>query len=84
MLAKNSRRRSRKRHLARADHNLRSPLHLSRAISTIAFDLGFNDLSYFSRAFRWRYSATPSEIRNGVAPAAHQFRTRAPKTTSIS
>ncbi|MEA2915328.1 MAG: hypothetical protein QOJ15_7409 [Bradyrhizobium sp.] len=52
--------------LARAYHNLRSPLHSGRAISTIAFDLGFNDLSYFNRAFRRRYNATPSEIRDGV------------------
>lgn len=52
--------------LARAYHNLRSPLHSRRAISTIAFDLGFNDLSYFNRAFRRRYNATPSEIRDGV------------------
>jgi AraC-like DNA-binding protein len=52
--------------LARACHNLRNPLHSRRAISTIAFDLGFNDLSYFNRAFRRRYNATPSEIRNGV------------------
>ena len=50
--------------LARAYHNLRSPLHSQRAISTIAFDLGFNDLSYFNRAFRRRYNATPSEIRD--------------------
>lgn len=49
--------------LARAYHGLRSPLHSRRAISTIAFDLGFNDLSYFNRAFRQRYNATPSEIR---------------------
>jgi AraC-like DNA-binding protein len=52
--------------LARAYHNLRSPLHSRRAISTIAFDLGFNDLSYFNRSFRRRYNATPSEIRDGV------------------
>jgi AraC-like DNA-binding protein len=52
--------------LARAHHNLRNPLHSRRAISTIAFDLGFNDLSYFNRAFRRRYNATPSEIRDGA------------------
>jgi AraC-like DNA-binding protein len=52
--------------LARAYHNLRSPLHSRRAIGTIAFDLGFNDLSYFNRAFRRRYNATPSEIRDGA------------------
>ena len=52
--------------LARAFGILRSPLHSCRAISTIAFELGFNDLSYFNRAFRSRYNATPSEIRNGA------------------
>jgi AraC-like DNA-binding protein len=51
--------------LARAFGILRNPLHSRRAISTIAFDLGFNDLSYFNRAFRRRYNATPSEIRDG-------------------
>jgi AraC-like DNA-binding protein len=51
--------------LARAYHNLRNPLHSRQAISTIAFDLGFNDLSYFNRTFRRRYNATPSEIRDG-------------------
>jgi AraC-like DNA-binding protein len=52
--------------LARAYHNLKSPLYSRRAISTIAFDLGFNDLSYFNRAFRRRYNATPSEIRESA------------------
>ena len=36
-----------------------------RAISAIAFDVGFNDLSYFNRAFRRSYAATPSEVREG-------------------
>jgi AraC-like DNA-binding protein len=45
---------------------LRNPLHARRAISTIAFELGFNDLSYFNRAFRRRYNATPSDVRNGM------------------
>lgn len=52
--------------LARAYCLLRNPLHSRRAISTIAFELGFNDLSYFNRTFRRRYSATPSEIRDGA------------------
>jgi AraC-like DNA-binding protein len=52
--------------LAQAYHNLRNPLHSRRAICTIAFDLGFNDLSYFNRTFRRRYNATPSDIRNGT------------------
>lgn len=32
-------------------------------ITGIAYDVGFSDLSTFSRAFRQRFSATPSEIR---------------------
>lgn len=52
--------------LARAHCLLRNPLHSRRAISTIAFELGFNDLSYFNRAFRRRYNVTPSEIRAGA------------------
>ena len=52
--------------LARAYCLLTNPLHSGRAISTIAFELGFNDLSYFNRTFRRQYSATPSEIRAGA------------------
>ena len=52
--------------LARAHCLLTNPLHSRRAISTIAFELGFNDLSYFNRTFRRRYNATPSEIRDGA------------------
>ncbi|WP_378949370.1 helix-turn-helix transcriptional regulator [Mesorhizobium sp. ANAO-SY3R2] len=33
------------------------------SISTIAFDAGFGDLSYFNRAFRQRFGVTPTEIR---------------------
>lgn len=32
-------------------------------ISTIAFECGFGDLSYFNRAFRRRYGAVPSDVR---------------------
>ncbi|MGY4502013.1 AraC-like DNA-binding protein [Bradyrhizobium sp. GM24.11] len=52
--------------LARAYWLLRNSLHSHRAISTIAFELGFNDLSYFNRTFRRRYNATPSEIRDSA------------------
>jgi len=52
--------------LARAYCLLRNPLHSRRAISTIAFELGFNDLSYFNRTFRRRYNVTPSEIRDSA------------------
>jgi AraC-like DNA-binding protein len=36
-------------------------------ISSIAFEVGFRDLSYFNRAFRRRFSGTPSEFRCGIA-----------------
>jgi AraC-like DNA-binding protein len=52
--------------LMRAYGILKNPLHARRAISTMAFELGFNDLSYFNRAFRRRYNATPSDVRNGA------------------
>ena len=35
--------------------------HLS--ITTLAFDAGFNDLSYFDRRFKARYGCTPSDVR---------------------
>ena len=32
-------------------------------VSAIALEVGFSDLSYFNRAFRRRYGATPSDVR---------------------
>jgi AraC-like DNA-binding protein len=52
--------------LALAYGILRNPLHSHRAIGAIAFELGFNDLSYFNRAFRRHYNATPSDVKNGA------------------
>lgn len=40
------------------------------AIARIAFDCGFNDLSYFYRAFRRRYGQTPGDAQRAVAPGA--------------
>jgi len=37
---------------------------LSRSITEIALETGFNDISHFNRAFRRRYQARPSDIRN--------------------
>jgi AraC-like DNA-binding protein len=34
-----------------------------RSITSVAFDAGFGDLSYFNRVFRRRFGGTPSEIR---------------------
>jgi AraC-like DNA-binding protein len=35
-------------------------------ITQIAYESGFNDISYFNRCFRQRFGATPSEVRNGL------------------
>ena len=53
--------------LARAHATLLSPRFAGLAISTIAFDIGFGDLSYFNRVFRRRYDATPSDVRANAA-----------------
>jgi AraC-like DNA-binding protein len=49
--------------LARAYAHLTDPRLGARLISTIAFEAGFGDLSYFNHRFRQRYGATPSDIR---------------------
>jgi AraC-like DNA-binding protein len=40
-------------------------------VSSIALDAGFGDISYFNRAFRRRYGATPSDVR-AQAPDGQQ------------
>jgi AraC-like DNA-binding protein len=49
--------------LARVHRMLADPRHADRAISTIAYDAGFGDLSTFNREFRRRFGATPSDVR---------------------
>ena len=49
--------------VARAHHMLTDPRRDREKISTIAFDAGFGDVSYFNRVFRQRYGETPSGIR---------------------
>jgi AraC-like DNA-binding protein len=52
--------------LARARRLLTNPLHAGEKISTIAFEVGFRDLSHFNRAFRRRYGMVPSDLRAGA------------------
>jgi AraC-like DNA-binding protein len=52
--------------LARAHRLLTDPRCSERTIGSIAFDVGFGDLSYFNRAFRRRYNATPTEVRHSA------------------
>jgi AraC-like DNA-binding protein len=54
------------RRLERARRMLAEPLWLHRSIASIAFDAGFGDLSYFNRAFKRRYSVTPSDLRDAT------------------
>jgi AraC-like DNA-binding protein len=52
--------------LSRAHRMLRDSRFSDRSISSVAFDVGFGDLSYFNRTFRRRYDATPSDIRHSA------------------
>jgi transcriptional regulator GlxA family with amidase domain len=52
--------------LARAHRMLSDPLRAGQKISTVAFDAGFGDLSYFNRVFRRCFDATPSEVRSSA------------------
>ncbi len=49
--------------LARAHRLLCDPASSHSAISTIAYDAGFGDLSYFNRRFRRLYGLTPRDVR---------------------
>ena len=49
--------------LMRAHRILTDPRFVDRSITSVAFDVGFGDLSYFNRAFRRCYGGTPSEVR---------------------
>jgi AraC-like DNA-binding protein len=55
--------------LSRAHRILSDPRLAGRNISSVAYDVGFGDLSYFNRAFRRRYAATPTEIRQSAMTA---------------
>lgn len=50
--------------LARAHRMLTDPRLAELKISTIAFAIGFGDLSYFNHTFRRRFGASPSDIRH--------------------
>ena len=52
--------------LERAHRMLSDPLLAAGSISSIAYEAGFSDLSYFNRAFRRRYGETPSDVRSSA------------------
>ena len=49
--------------LVRAHRLLTDSRLMARNISSIAFEVGFGDLSYFNRCFLRRFGATPSGVR---------------------
>jgi AraC-like DNA-binding protein len=51
------------RRLFRVHRLLMDPRQVNQSIASLAFEVGFGDLSYFNRAFKRFYRATPSEIR---------------------
>jgi AraC-like DNA-binding protein len=55
--------------LERAATLLRDPRWYNRRIADIAGEAGFTDLSYFSRAFRRRFGAAPSDVREAARHA---------------
>ena len=54
--------------LQRAFEQLANPRYAGCTISAIAYDSGFNNLSWFYRAFRQRFAAAPSDVRQLHAP----------------
>jgi AraC-like DNA-binding protein len=54
------------RRLVRAHRMLTDRRRAAVGIASIAYDAGFGDLSYFNRAFKRYYGATPSDVRNAV------------------
>jgi len=54
------------RRLDRARRMLTDSRRADRSIASIAFDAGFSDLSYFNRAFKRHYGATPSDVRDAI------------------
>jgi AraC-like DNA-binding protein len=56
--------------LARAHRMLSEPDLSERPVGSIAYEVGFGDLSYFNRCFRRRYGTTPLAVREAnVEPA---------------
>jgi AraC-like DNA-binding protein len=52
--------------LVRAHRMLGDPRCVGLSVTTIAFEAGFGDLSYFHRTFRRAYGASPSDVRVAV------------------
>jgi AraC-like DNA-binding protein len=49
---------------------LSEPQYKQQAVGTLAYDAGFNDLSYFNRCFRKLYGLTPKDLRETALNAS--------------
>jgi AraC-like DNA-binding protein len=49
--------------LAFAYRLLTDPRQIDKPVSSIAYEAGFSDLSYFNRSFRRKFGTTPSDLR---------------------
>jgi AraC-like DNA-binding protein len=56
--------------LALAHRLLADPSWVGRPIKAIAYEAGFSDLAYLSRAFHRRYGAPPSSMRQAAQASA--------------
>jgi AraC-like DNA-binding protein len=54
------------RRLERAHRQLADSAFSRRSVTSIALDVGFNDLSYFNRVFRRQFGCTPSDVRTAA------------------
>jgi AraC-like DNA-binding protein len=53
--------------LAQVHRMLADPSHAHQHIATLAYDVGFGDLSTFNRQFRHHFGVTPSDVRAETA-----------------
>src|SRR5262249_23689666 len=70
--------------IARAHRMLSDRRFDGLSISTIAFEVGFGDLSYFNRKFRKRFGITPSGLRHSVTTQSLQLQNKAEKNVRIA
>jgi AraC-like DNA-binding protein len=61
------------RRLAHIHAQLTDPGQAHKNISTIVFESGLGDASYFNHAFRKRYGATPTDVRHQSLRSASQI-----------
>jgi AraC-like DNA-binding protein len=64
--------------LARVHRTLSDTRYAWQKISTVAYDTGFGDLSYFNSVFRQRYGERPSDVRAAARGAGRAAEEDAP------